>query len=263
MKKTVIAVAMVFLMVLGMTACGGGTASNSEAGDQAKVTIKSSPDKYTFYVKNYVGMNLASIGYTSIGGDRNDTYGEGYIKLVLVSPDGEYINIEKDEALKNYKVVAQNPKPNTEIKYIFDKDEDTGEDGYFVEWQNVSEVVLTLAKAGGIGGSTKSPTAIKVSPDVNTAYVKDYVGRNLTMCGYISLGGDMLDNYGYANVKLTPNASTGEYIDVNDEKALKQYVVVGQNVEPNSEMKIETDEYGFASYQTYEEIVLDVQKIEN
>ena len=43
------------------------------------VTIKQSPDKYTWYIRNYVGKNCASFGYTSMGGDRMDHYGAGYI----------------------------------------------------------------------------------------------------------------------------------------------------------------------------------------
>ena len=91
------------------------------------VTIKQSPDKYTWYIKNYVGKNCASFGYTSLGGKRMDHYGAGYIELVLVTPDGAYIDIETDDDLKQYVVTAQNLAPNTELKYTFDKDNDGNE----------------------------------------------------------------------------------------------------------------------------------------
>ena len=54
------------------------------------IPITPSPDKYTCYIQNYVGKNLASFGYTSMGGDRRDKYGQSSIKLNLVTDDGTY-----------------------------------------------------------------------------------------------------------------------------------------------------------------------------
>lgn len=59
-----------------------GNANSKQPTDES-ITIKDSPDKYTWYIKNYVGKNCASIGYTSMGGDRMDHYGAGYIELVI------------------------------------------------------------------------------------------------------------------------------------------------------------------------------------
>ena len=39
--------------------------------------INASPDKYTWYIQDYVGRNAAGFGYTSLGGDRMDHYGAG------------------------------------------------------------------------------------------------------------------------------------------------------------------------------------------
>ena len=107
------------------------TQTESTIGDfdqtDSSVTIKNSPDKYTWYIKNYVGKNCASFGYTSMGGDRMDHYGAGYIELVLITPDGTYIDIETDDDLKQYVVTAQSYAPNTELKYVFDTDEDGNE----------------------------------------------------------------------------------------------------------------------------------------
>ena len=58
------------------------------------ITIKTSPDKYTWYIKDYVGKNVASFGYTSIGGNRMDRYGDGLLKIILVKEDSSYIDIE-------------------------------------------------------------------------------------------------------------------------------------------------------------------------
>ena len=83
------------------------------------VTIKPSPDKYTWYVQDYVGRNAASFGYTSLGGDRLDRYGSGYAEFTFVSEDGRYIDIEDEDELKQYVVIGQNIQPNTEMKLIF------------------------------------------------------------------------------------------------------------------------------------------------
>ena len=62
-----------------------------------------------------------------MGGDRMDHYGAGYIELVMVTPDGAYIDIETDDDLKQYVVTVQSYAPNTELKYVFDTDEDGNE----------------------------------------------------------------------------------------------------------------------------------------
>ena len=91
---------LAFIMVLLMTACnqnvnqddaeknGKESKTKNAISKHEEVTIKTSPDKYTWYVKDYVGKNLASFGYTSLGGDRMDHYGEGYIELALINQSG-------------------------------------------------------------------------------------------------------------------------------------------------------------------------------
>ena len=126
MKKKLL-VLFICSMLLSMTACSSGTNASADAGEvkdtHEEVSVKTSPDKYTWYVKDYVGKNVASLGYTSMGGDRMDSYGEGLLKLVLVNESGKYIDISNEDELKKYVVVAQNVKPNTEIKYTFETDE--------------------------------------------------------------------------------------------------------------------------------------------
>ena len=103
MKKGILAL-LITAMIFSVCGCGSSaatsnadnqTASNVAPEEQAEIlddeleadapeetpaiTIKESPDKYTWYIKNYVGKNCASIGYTSMGGDRMDSYGGGYI----------------------------------------------------------------------------------------------------------------------------------------------------------------------------------------
>lgn len=109
-------------------------------------STKESPDKYTWYIKNYVGKNCASIGYTSLGGDRRDYYGKSTIKLILTAEDGNYVDVEDSEALKNYVVTSQDIEPDTELKLVFEKDSNGNEYSNLIETQNISEIELKVKK---------------------------------------------------------------------------------------------------------------------
>ena len=108
--KKIISLLLAFSLLLSFTACSNSQANSSDNETNNtesntiiqpdSIEIKTSPDKYTWYVKNYVGKNLASVGYTSMGGDRMDSYGNGYIQLVLLTINGEYVDIESEEELK-------------------------------------------------------------------------------------------------------------------------------------------------------------------
>ena len=128
MKRAISLLLVIVMTTIALAGCDSksenpaGNANSKQPTDES-ITIKNSPDKYTWYIKNYVGKNCASIGYTSMGGDRMDHYGAGYIELIMVTPDGAYIDIETDDNLKQYVVTAQSYAPNTELKYVFDTDE--------------------------------------------------------------------------------------------------------------------------------------------
>lgn len=232
------------------------------------VTIKQSPDKYTWYIKNYVGKNCASFGYTSMSGKRMDSYGAGYIELVLVTPDGEYIDIETDDDLKQYVVAAQNPAPNTELKYTFDKDSDGNEYDNLVSWQSCEEIMLCVKKIGSSEETSLGLTAISPSPDKYTWYIRDYTGRNLASCGYLALNGKRMDHYGAGYIQFVLTSDNGTFIDPQDTELLKNYVVTGQSVAPNTELTyvFDTDSEGneydnLVSSQNLEEIELTVKPV--
>lgn len=234
------------------------------------VTIKQSPDKYTWYIKNYVGKNCASFGYTSLGGKRMDHYGAGYIELVLVTPDGAYIDIETDDDLKQYVVTAQNLAPNTELKYIFDKDSDGNEYDSLISWQSYEEIVLCVKKIGTSEETTLGLTAINPSPDKYTWYIRDYTGRNLASCGYLAISGKRMDHYGAGYIRFVITSDDGTFIDPQDTELLKNYVVTGQSVAPNTELTyvFDTDSDGneydsLIHSQNIEEIELTVKPIGN
>ncbi len=258
--KRLITIILTFVMVLSIAGCEGkvsdeeNTKKETQAQESTKteegsknviesenksdaVTIKPSPDKYTWYIKNYAGKNCASLGYTSLGGDRFDRYGSGLLELVFVNTDGTYIDVESDEMLKEYTVIGQNLAPNTELKLTFAKDSEGKEYGSLIDTQSYEEIILCVKKIG-TEANPISLTEIKPSPDKYTWYISDYVGRNLRGCGYISLGGDFMDEYGDAAIRFVIVANDGSYIDPTDESVLKSYVVTGQSVAPNSELKL-------------------------
>ncbi|OUP67226.1 hypothetical protein B5F13_00380 [Drancourtella sp. An177] len=261
--KTILGMALLFLSLtfVGCTSISGtsgvsgqetekdSTSMNKEEDayedeQHEEAEVMQSPDKYTWYIKDYVGKNVAAFGYTSMGGDRMDRYGEGYVKLILVNEDGSYIDINNEEDLKSYIVAAQNIKPNTELKYVFEKDEE-GEEYSLVSYQNIEEIVLAVKKLGS-ASTPKDLTEITVSPDQYTWYIRDYVGRNLSFCGYASMGGEYRDAYGASTIVFVLMPDDGTYIEPDDEEAIKRYVVTGQSVTPNTELKLElmTDENG-------------------
>lgn len=250
------------------------TQTESTIGDfdqtDSSVTIKNSPDKYTWYIKNYVGKNCASFGYTSMGGDRMDHYGAGYIELVLITPDGTYIDIETDDDLKQYVVTAQNYAPNTELKYVFDTDEDGNEYDNLVQSQSIEEIVLCVKKVGSSEETSLGLTEITPSPDKYTWYIRDYTGRNLASCGYLSMGGNRMDHYGAGYIKFVIVPEDGSFIDPEDTELLKNYVITGQSVLPNTELKyvFDTDSEGneydnLVQSQNIEEIELMVKLVGN
>ena len=263
MNKSQIA-ALALVAAVSLAGCASGSpsgSSNTSSGEASEttsqqgsasetktetVTIKQSPDKYTWYMKNYVGMNASGIGYTSLGGQRMDRYGAGYIKIVFVTPDGTHLDFSEDaEQLKQYKVSAQSYEPNTEIKYEFETDSEGKEYDSLVSFQNIEEIVLSVDKVGEDGNSTDN-TFIEPAPDRYTTYVRDYVGRNLADCGYVSLGGKLTDAYNGGYVTFNLIADDGSAVDLDDEASIAGYVVVQQDVQPNTTITFvyETDSSG-------------------
>ena len=112
-----------------------------------------------------------------------------------------------------------------------------------------------------VGETVEAPalTAINVSPDRYTAYIRDYVGRTLASCGYVSMSGKLMDQYGSAYVHLAVYADDGSFVDVQDSSALKNYVVTGQSVTPNTEL---TMTYCVDSEGNEYDNLIDTQNIE-
>ncbi len=242
--KKLLALLLTTVMVISLTACISTVTEDNiithtpVPAQNNKISVKESPDKYTWYIKNYVGKNCASIGYTSLGGDRFDKYGAGLLEIIFINPEGTYIDIESEDILKEYSVIGQSIEPNTELKLTFEKDSDGEEYDNLVETQSFEEIVLYVKKVSDKTKYKVNLTTINASPDKYTRYIVDYTGRNLANCGYTSLGGDLRHEYGAANVELIIVSEDGAYIDPEDTETLKKYVVTGQSVAPNTELKL-------------------------
>ena len=75
--------------------------------------------------------------------------GAGYIKFVIVSDDGSFIDPEDTELLKNYVITGQSVSPNTELKYVFSTDSEGNEYDSLVQSQNIEEIEITVKPVGG------------------------------------------------------------------------------------------------------------------
>ena len=73
-------------------------------------------------------------------------YGETTVKLVIVTEDGSYVDLEEEDSLRQYVVTAQSITPNTELKLTFVKDSDGNEYENLVESQNIDEIELYVKK---------------------------------------------------------------------------------------------------------------------
>ena len=111
-----------------------------------QIIIKESPDKYTWYIKDYVGRDCASFGYTSISDRRYDEYGYGNIELIFITEDSKYVDITSDDILKEYIVTEQNLEPNTELKLFYKLKDDGTEYDTRVEYMNYNDIVLKVKK---------------------------------------------------------------------------------------------------------------------
>ncbi len=281
MNRTLIIISLASSLALAMSGCSapaqtGSTATQEEAQkaeSSAPVKIKSSDDPHIQYVKNYVGMNARQVGYTALDEMRHDHYGNGTLKIVFVTPDGSHIDLGSDEndwddsALQDWKVVSQSLDPNTEFTYTFTSDSD-GEDTSLVATQTIDEIVLSVCKVGGSTKKAVNSTKVKPATDKYTYFIKDYVNRNLADCGYLSLGGTFNDSYGPTYIKIDIVSEDGAYVDPSDSSSLESYVVVSQNVAPNSELKLvySTDSNGeeysnLVSSKSIDSVALTVKKI--
>lgn len=142
-KLTAVLAVLVTTSCLAFSGCEAGT--SGKIGGHTPVTINPSPDKYTYYVKDYVGKNCASLGDAQDGKICDETgYGAGEMKLNLISTDKSFIDVEDGELLKKYCVISQSIEPNTEVKLSF-KTIDGEEMERWVTYQSIEEIDLYIS----------------------------------------------------------------------------------------------------------------------
>lgn len=147
--KKFISILSVIAICTTLAACnsaGGIDDTNGTSSIKKKIVLETAPpDKYTYYLKDYVGRNCASLG--NVWGTQifDNSYGPGSIRLNLIADDGSYVDIHDENALKGYRVTGQSVEPNTEIKLVFKNDENGEESNYDVENQSLSEINLYVS----------------------------------------------------------------------------------------------------------------------
>lgn len=206
-------------------------------------TVKVSDDAHITYMKDYVGMNLANAAYWAPSGMMRIQYIASNmmanIEVLASTPDGK--PIEEDD-MKNYYIVAQSIEPNSVISTSYSLDD--GEETKKVGHMTPSAIRFNVLPVGTEPTDEDLEiTKINASEDTNVEYIRDYRGLNLGMIGE-SYGFDngVREDYSGATVMVIPNSSDGSYIDLSDEENLKNYVVIGQDVAPNSKMSVTYDE---------------------
>lgn len=105
-----------------------------------------SPDRHTYYIRDYVGKNLGSVGYYSLGGDYLDAYSNVHVKLVINTEDGSYVDPEDSAQLQQYAVTGQSVPAGTELSVEFDTDSEGNEYSNLTSSQSVDSITLNVTK---------------------------------------------------------------------------------------------------------------------
>lgn len=202
----------------------------------------------THKIKNYCGKNLAACGtFSSFYKEYQDNYGNGYVKLSIITEDGIYISTDDIDTMEQYIVVQQSIQSETSISFQFAK-EKGGDYGRTTQmYRSFDEIVLFVkpltANTSKFDGEI-SFVPVTESPDKNTYFVRDYSGRNLAACGtYSSFYGDFRDDYGAGQITLNIISDDGTYLHLDRIEQLREYVIVKQGTLPNTEVKFTFDEY--------------------
>lgn len=229
-------------------------------------TTDSEKGIYVYEIRNYVGNNLASIGELS-GDYLVDNYGSGSVRIIIATSDGTWVSLKNEEMKKSYVVVAQNIDAGEKLAVIHLRDSDGEPYSNLVDYQSYDEIVLFVAP---IGDPTYSLAYDRVSPtfDRHVYHIRDYTGRNAASFGRQS-GDNRIDEYGAGELRLSFTCDDGTYVDVNDIYELQKYIVIGQDIAPNTELELEyeTDSDGneydnLIRNQNFDAINLTVRRID-
>lgn len=221
---------------------------------------------YTYTIRNYIGKNLGSVGKVS-GKQLIEEYGSGEVSIVLVTENGSIIPSDNEELKKQYTVVDQNLAAGTDITLVHLRDSRGKPYSNVVDYQSYDEMILYVAP---VGSDSFSPIYTTILPtlDKHVYHIRDYVGRNAASFGK-AYSKNRIDEYGAAEMRIVFSSEDGSYVDAEDINTLKNYVITGQDIAPNTELKLEyeTDSRGkeydnIIRSQNYEEINLTVRALD-
>lgn len=221
---------------------------------------------YSYDIRNYVGKNVASVG-KMYGNELVDEYGSAEVRLVYYTEDGMLVLPTDEETKKNYVVVAQNVKNGSKITVVNQRDSKGKPYSNLVDYQSVDEIILYIAPIN----TSFDPQITEIDPtlDRHKYHIRDYVGRNAASFGEY-YGSDRVDSYNDAELRLSFAAEDGSFIDSNDLNVLKNYIIVSQDIAPNTELTLVYDkdskgnEYdNLIESQNYEEITFVLKKIDS
>jgi hypothetical protein len=106
-----------------------------ESGNKRPAKTKPSPDKYTWFIKDYVGRNASDSCSYRLNEECMEDYGDSTLTIKFVTADGS--KVSKDN-VSNYIVTDQSVDPDTQLTLVY-------EEGYdYVKSQNIEEIVLNV-----------------------------------------------------------------------------------------------------------------------
>lgn len=152
-----------------LSACNGANSTKEVTTVHTPIATKTSPDKYTHYLKDYVGRNCASFGF-GWGNQILEDYGNGKIKFNIITNDGSYVDVNDENLLSQYIVTGQSVEPNTEIKLVYETDENGEEDSILVDTQSLEEVDLYVTR---INSDTAVSSSERISDTETTTIEND------------------------------------------------------------------------------------------
>lgn len=220
---------------------------------------------FCYPVRNYAGRNAASIGKSKTY-YRIDEYGDADLRIVFVAENGVYIDPQNENQLQNYIVYAQSIPAGSTLTAVNGR-YSNGKPSSLVDYQSHEEIILYVHAIDEETPADPIITTISLTPDRRTYHVRDYVGRNAAAVGPKN-SYKRIDEYGRGDVKIIFTSVDGTYIDATDLETLRQYVVVSQDVVPNTQIKYTYTKYSSGSesdlvdYQNITEINLTVQKLD-
>ena len=112
------------------------------------------------------------------------------------------------------------------------------------------------------GSPRQAQASVTIPSDIKATecIVRNYVGLNLSACGYTSMGGERRDKYGSSNLLLALVTTDDTWIDPEDSTQIAQYKVLAQYPAANTKFNVTSNSDGKSINMGFGEIVLVVGK---